>query len=155
LLLLCGQQGHCSSLLERLPSLTSNLAVLRDGRLMLAAALAATDVLGCVHELNKLAREEKREEKPKEQQQIEFPLVRLTTGSLDTLGTELAALVCPKFAPLFGQIQDPALRALSLVRDAEMLKNLLHRGNLENAIDAALWNKMVLIGDVNAKRTGL
>lgn len=74
LLLRNAHAPHCVTLLERLPSLSSDPKILREGQLLLAAALASNDdVLGCVDVLNKMTF-------GSEKDRPEFPLV-LVSGS--------------------------------------------------------------------------
>jgi hypothetical protein len=77
LLLRNAHAPHCVTLLERLPSLSSDAKVLREGQLLLAAALASSnDVLGCIDVLNKLNLVESVKDRP------EFPLVFVSGSKL-------------------------------------------------------------------------
>jgi hypothetical protein len=150
LLLKSRSHEHCLSLLERLPSLTSDAAMLREAAVLRAATYAASgDLLGSLDVLQSMCREEDNEEPAVP----EFPLGQLVACEADdTVGTEAAWLLYPKFSLLFGfdyrLSSDPMLWALACVRDQELVLQTIRGGNAEGRLHPRVWRRLELIGHV-------
>ncbi len=160
LLLKSRSHEHCLALLERVPNLTAEKHLLRAAAVLRAATYAGMgDLLGCLHILQLLCRGEEEEEGEEDERnekgdsKTDFPLGQLVAREAeDTIGGEVAWLLYPKFALLFGfdhrLPSDELLWALTFVRDQELVLQTVRGGNAEGRLHPRVWRRLELLGHV-------
>ncbi len=154
LLLKSKTYDHCLTLLERVPNLTEDAAQLHECAILRATTYSGKgDLLGCLEILQRMCVDGGGTTVASGPAAIEFPLVKLVTHlAEDTVGSELANLVYPKFALLFGfdhrMAADEMLWALTFVRDKELVLETIRGGNAEGKLHPLVWKRLELVGHV-------